>query len=78
MVRRTSGVHTCLRCALNRLQQVRFDMRAHGRSGKPERPEDYESIRYAEDVQAVIDGFKLNKPILAGWSVRNGLSPCFH
>ncbi|KAJ7264233.1 alpha/beta-hydrolase [Mycena rebaudengoi] len=55
------------------MYMVRFDMRAHGRSGKPERPEDYESIRYAEDVQAVIDGFKLNKPILAGWSLGAGV-----
>ncbi|KAJ7264236.1 alpha/beta-hydrolase [Mycena rebaudengoi] len=51
------------------MYMVRYDMRGHGRSAKPERPEDYESIRYAEDFQAVIDGFNLNKPILAGWSL---------
>ncbi|KAJ7264247.1 alpha/beta-hydrolase [Mycena rebaudengoi] len=47
---------------------VRYDTRGHGRSGKPQRPEDYESIHYAEDFQAVLDGFKLNKPNFAGWT----------
>ncbi|KAJ7264255.1 alpha/beta-hydrolase [Mycena rebaudengoi] len=51
------------------LYMVRYDTRGHGRSGKPQRPEDYESIHYAEDFQAVLDGFKLNKPIFAGWSL---------
>ncbi|KAJ7268033.1 Alpha/Beta hydrolase protein, partial [Mycena rebaudengoi] len=34
-------------------KSVRYDIRGHGRSGKPQRPEDYESIRYAEDFQAL-------------------------
>ncbi|KAJ7268025.1 alpha/beta-hydrolase [Mycena rebaudengoi] len=50
------------------LYLVRYDLRGHGRSGKPQRPEDYESIRYAEDFQAVLDAFKLKNPIYAGWS----------
>lgn len=48
---------------------VRYDMRGHGRSGKPFEPERYESARFAEDFKAVCDGFGFTKPFLAGWSI---------
>jgi pimeloyl-ACP methyl ester carboxylesterase len=47
--------------------QVRYDTRGHGRSGKPTTPDFYTSDRFAQDVQALITGFKLNKPFFAGW-----------
>ncbi|KXN87140.1 Oxygen-dependent choline dehydrogenase, partial [Leucoagaricus sp. SymC.cos] len=48
---------------------VRYDIRGHGRSGKPTDPASYESKRFAEDFKAVVDGFKLNRPLFAGWSM---------
>ncbi|KAJ6528305.1 Alpha/Beta hydrolase protein [Mycena sp. CBHHK59/15] len=51
------------------LFMVRYDTRGHGRSGKPQKAEDYESVHYAEDFQAVVDGFELNNPIYVGWSL---------
>lgn len=48
---------------------VRYDLRGHGRSGKPLDPKSYESIRFAEDFKAVCDGFGCSKPFLAGWSL---------
>lgn len=47
--------------------QVRYDIRGHGRSGKPSDAASYESQRFAEDFKAVIDAFKLDRPIYAGW-----------
>ncbi|KAJ7280168.1 Alpha/Beta hydrolase protein [Mycena rebaudengoi] len=48
---------------------VRFDLRGHGRSGRPVDEESWESKRLAEDFAAVVDGFKLNKPFVLGWSL---------
>ncbi|KAI0360166.1 alpha/beta-hydrolase [Trametes cingulata] len=48
---------------------VRYDMRGHGRSGKPVDPKYYESIRFAEDFKAVCDALGVKKPFLAGWSL---------
>jgi pimeloyl-ACP methyl ester carboxylesterase len=45
------------------------DNRGHGMSEKPTTSEHYtQGERWAEDVQAVITGLALHKPILAGWS----------
>lgn len=49
--------------------KVRFDTRGHGRSGKPLTPDFYTSDRYADDLKAIIEGFKLIKPFFAGWQV---------
>jgi pimeloyl-ACP methyl ester carboxylesterase len=49
------------------LIKVRFDLRGHGRSGRPVDEESWESKRLAEDFAAVVDGFKLNKPFVLGW-----------
>ncbi|KAI0635649.1 alpha/beta-hydrolase [Trametes polyzona] len=48
---------------------VRYDLRGHGRSGKPLDPSAYESVRFAEDFKAVCDGLGLERPFLAGWSL---------
>jgi pimeloyl-ACP methyl ester carboxylesterase len=49
--------------------QVRFDMRGHGRSGKPATLEGYSSRDYADDFNAVVKAFELQKPVLVGWSL---------
>ncbi|KAJ7634730.1 alpha/beta-hydrolase [Roridomyces roridus] len=48
---------------------VRYDVRGHGRSGKPTVAEAYESKLFADDFKTVMDAFNLHKPILAGWSM---------
>lgn len=55
--------------ALARFRLVMPDLRGHGASDKPAAREAYfEIARWAEDVDAVIDGLGLDKPLLAGWS----------
>jgi pimeloyl-ACP methyl ester carboxylesterase len=51
-----------------RAVQIRYDLRGHGRSGKPEVPEAHTGKRYAEDFAAVCMAFGLVKPVFAGWS----------
>jgi pimeloyl-ACP methyl ester carboxylesterase len=48
---------------------VAFDLRGHGNSGKPWRPEDYKDSKiWADDVLAVMDATGLKKPTVVGWS----------
>ncbi|KAJ7930510.1 alpha/beta-hydrolase [Mycena leptocephala] len=47
---------------LETLYIVRYDVRGHGRSGKPTTPEAYESKRFADDFKAVMDVFKVHSP----------------
>jgi len=54
---------------LDSLYIVRYDIRGHGRSGKPNTPEAYESKLFADDFKTVMDAFGLKKPVLAGWSM---------
>ncbi|GLB41198.1 putative alpha beta-hydrolase [Lyophyllum shimeji] len=56
------------------LYMVRYDTRGHGLSGKPLSPDFYTSDRYADDLKAVIDGFSLNEPFFAGWSLGGAIS----
>ncbi|KAF7346175.1 Alpha/beta-hydrolase [Mycena sanguinolenta] len=60
-------------CADRRLLEslyiVRYDLRGHGRSGKPSTQEAYESKLFAEDFKTVMDAFGLKRPVLAGWSL---------
>jgi len=48
---------------------VRFDMRGHGRSSKPDNAEAFASQRYAEDFAAVMKAFHLRRPVVLGWSL---------
>jgi pimeloyl-ACP methyl ester carboxylesterase len=49
---------------------VAFDMRGHGDSDKPSDPRAYQgSDVWAKDIAAVIDGKKLKRPVIAGWSM---------
>jgi len=54
---------------LANIHLVRYEMRGHGRSGKPEDPDSYQSIRHAEDFRAVCEAFHLQKPFVLGWSL---------
>ncbi|KAJ3710290.1 Alpha/Beta hydrolase protein [Lentinula raphanica] len=53
---------------LEKLYIVRYDLRGHGRSGKPETVESHSSKLYADDFMAVASEFGLKTPVLAGWS----------
>ncbi|KAJ7027546.1 Alpha/Beta hydrolase protein [Mycena alexandri] len=48
---------------------VRYDVRGHGKSGKPADEASWASQRLAEDFDAVVEAFKLNKPFVLGWSL---------
>ncbi|KZV64169.1 alpha/beta-hydrolase [Peniophora sp. CONT] len=48
---------------------IRYDMRGHGRSGKPKTVEGYESVKFAEDFAAVVEAFDLKRPVFIGWSM---------
>lgn len=52
-----------------RYRLVAFDMRGHGGSGKPWRPEDYGDSRlWADDIAAVIAAKGLHRPVVVAWS----------
>lgn len=48
---------------------MRYDARGHGRSDKPADSKAWVSQRFSEDFDAVVEGFKLDRPIIAGWSL---------
>jgi pimeloyl-ACP methyl ester carboxylesterase len=48
---------------------VAYDLRGHGMSQAPREPEHYtDSHLWADDVQAIIDQLRLDRPVLVGWS----------
>jgi len=49
---------------------VAFDMRGHGESEQPTDSAAYQGSRvWADDIAAVIEAKKLNRPVLVGWSM---------
>ena len=46
---------------------VRYEMRGHGRSGKPLEEAGYESVKIAQDFRTVCEAFGVVKPFMAGW-----------
>jgi hypothetical protein len=58
--------------------QVRYDMRGHGRSGKPSEMEGYASKLYADDFAAVCAAFEVKRPVVVPWCVSLSLSLPFH
>ncbi|OCB92236.1 alpha/beta-hydrolase [Sanghuangporus baumii] len=48
---------------------VRYDMRGHGRSGKPDTIDEYASKLYADDFAAVLHTFKVRRPVVVTWSL---------
>jgi len=59
---------------LNKLYMVRYDLRGMGRSDKPLDPTSYQSERFAEDFDAVVQAFDLHKPFVTGWSYGGTIS----
>jgi pimeloyl-ACP methyl ester carboxylesterase len=54
----------------DRYRLLAYDLRGHGESGKPLDPSFYnEGRRWADELEAVIDGVAATKPILVGWSL---------
>jgi len=53
---------------------VRYDLRGFGRSDKPLDPASYQSERFSEDFDAVVQAFDLHKPFVAGWSYGGTIS----
>ena len=48
---------------------VAFDLRGHGMSEAPLEPEHYtDGMRWADDVAAILDELRLERPVLVGWS----------
>ncbi|KAJ7143509.1 alpha/beta-hydrolase [Mycena crocata] len=60
---------------LDKLYLVRYDVRGHGRSGKPTDATGYASSLYAADFSAVAKAFSLNMPVFVGWSASAPI-PC--
>jgi non-heme chloroperoxidase len=55
---------------LQRYRLISYDLRGHGRSGKPTDPTAYsEGRRWADDLAAVIDATHAQRPVLVGWSL---------
>ncbi len=62
--------------ALTGFRLVAFDLRGHGRSGRPDDARAYNDARlWAGDVQAVIETLRLDRPVIAAWSY-SGLILC--
>ncbi|AWN55220.1 alpha/beta hydrolase [Methylobacterium sp. 17Sr1-1] len=56
--------------ALGAFRLVRFDLRGHGDSDKPDAPASYaDPDLWADDVAAVIAAARLRRPVLVGWSL---------
>lgn len=53
----------------NQFYLVRYDMRGHGRSGKPQTAAGYVSENFAQDFAAVVKAFDLQRPVFVGWSM---------
>lgn len=51
------------------LYLIRYDIRGHGRSGKPDNEDAWDSQRFAQDFDTVVQAFGLKKPFVAGWSI---------
>ena len=61
---------------LNQFRMIAFDLRGHGRSGKPLERESYLDSRvWASDLQSIIRSLELVKPVLISWSY-SGLIVC--
>lgn len=58
---------------LKNLYVVRYDMRGHGRSGKPGTLHGHDSKLWGADFMAVVETYNLKSPVYVGWSYGGGL-----
>ncbi|KAJ7821962.1 Alpha/Beta hydrolase protein [Mycena olivaceomarginata] len=54
---------------LLQVYMVRYDTRGYGRSDKPTDPAAWVSQRLADDFDAVVQSYNLNRPFVLGWSL---------
>lgn len=55
---------------LQRYRLIAYDLRGHGLSGKPADAASYtQGRRWADDLAAVLDAAKAERPVLVGWSL---------
>ncbi len=55
--------------AAGEFRLVAYDLRGHGMSEAPLEPEHYtDGALWADDVAAIIDALRLDRPVLVGWS----------
>jgi pimeloyl-ACP methyl ester carboxylesterase len=55
---------------LRQYRIITYDLRGHGLSDKPTGAEPYhDGARWADDLEAVIDGSHATKPVVVGWSL---------
>lgn len=55
---------------ISKYRLITYDLRGHGESDKPLKEEAYTSgKRMSDDLQAVINATKADKPVLVGWSL---------
>lgn len=55
---------------LQKFRIITYDLRGHGRSGKPDSADAYkDGGRWADDLAAVLKRSKAKKPVLVGWSL---------
>ncbi|MGM3386826.1 alpha/beta hydrolase [Stutzerimonas stutzeri] len=53
-----------------RYRLISYDLRGHGRSAKPVNADAYrDGRRWADDLNAVIDATRAERPVLVGWSL---------
>ncbi|CAM4198048.1 AB hydrolase superfamily protein YdjP [Bordetella tumbae] len=53
-----------------RYRLITYDLRGHGRSGKPTEADSYtDGRRWADDLAAIIESTHAHKPVLVGWSL---------
>lgn len=55
--------------ALQSFRIISWDPRGHGLSDKPLEPSFYEGPRWSMEVVAVLDVLRVDRPVLAGWSL---------
>lgn len=55
---------------LQSLRMMRFDLRGHGDSDKPDEPARYANLDlWADDLAAALDAAQMRRPMLVGWSL---------
>lgn len=48
---------------------MKYDLRGHGRSGKPDDEAYWGSKRIADDFRVVVEAFNVEQAFIVGWSV---------